>query len=213
MIIVKIKRFVGMGMLMFLVSQCAVRYRPIEPEKLEYDQVFENDEIKLSYRYDALTYRGNHKLAKFEKRHGLRVVAAAFTNKSTRTFNIDRDIDIFTDEEDPYYLDGITAATRLQQHTRVYLFYSLLLYAKFDCEGRGLNCVPTYVIPVGLPLTVYNMIKAKRANKDMAKEFEKYSVFTRDIEPGQTVYAIMCFEFEGEEKLPLQIQVRENSKL
>ncbi|MEJ0034360.1 MAG: hypothetical protein WDO15_30285 [Bacteroidota bacterium] len=191
MIIVKIQRVVGMAMLMFLVSQCAVKYRPIEPEKVEYDQVFENDEIKLSYRYDVLNYRGNPKLAKFERRTGLRVVAAAFTNKSTRTFNIDRDIDIFTDEEDPYYLDGITAAKRLQQHTRVYLFYSLLLYAKFDCDGRGLNCVPTYVIPAGVPLTVYNMMKAKKANRDMSKEFEKYSVFTRNIEPGQTVYAIL----------------------
>jgi hypothetical protein len=210
--VVSMKRILTLVVPILLLTQCAVRYKPIDPEKVQYDQMFENDEIKLAYRYNALEYRGNHKLAKFERKNNLRIVAAAFTNKSTRTFNIDRDLDIFTNEEDPYYLDGLTAAARLQQHTRAYLLYSLLIYAKFDCDGRGLNCVPTYVVPVGVPVTVYNMIKAKKANKEMSKEFSKYSVFTRDIGPGQTVYAIMCFEFEGAEVLPLQISIRENSK-
>lgn len=207
------KRFFCLTLLMFLVSQCAVRYKPIEPEKVTYDQVFETEEVRLAYRYDALDYRGNHKLGKLEKRHGLRIVAAAITNKSTRTLNIDRDIDLFTDEEDPYYIDGLTAANRMQQRTRTYLFYGLLIYAKFDCEGTGLNCLPTYFLPFGLPVAAFNMIKAKRANKQMAKEFEKYSVFTRDIEPGQTVYAILALEFEGTGNLPLQLSIRENSKM
>lgn len=207
------KRFFTLMALIFLHSQCAVRYKPIQPEKMEYDQVFEDENVKMSYRYDALDYRGNHKLAKIEKRNGLRIVAAAITNKSTRTLNIDRDIDLFTDAEDPYYVDGITAASRMQQRSKSYLLYSLLVYAKFNCDGRGLNCVPSYVVPFGIPIAVYNMLRAKKANKAMSKEFEKYSMFTRDIAPGQTVYAILALEFEGKETLPLQLTIRENSKL
>jgi hypothetical protein len=211
--VVKMKRFVTLGLMVFLLVQCAVRYKPIEPEKVKYDEVFEDDDVRMAYRYDALNYRGNHKLAKMEKRQKLRIVAAAITNKTTRTLNIDRDMDIFTDEEDPYYLDGLTAANRMKQHTRTYLFYGLLLYAKFDCEGTGLNCLPTYIIPAGIPIAAFNMIRANKANKEMIHEFEKYSVFTRDIEPGQTVYAILALEFEGAETLPLQITIRENSRM
>ena len=207
------KRFFTLALMMFLLAQCAVRYKPIEPEKVEYNQVFESEEVRLAYRYDALDYRGNHKLARSEKRHGLRIVAAAITNKTTRTLNIDRDIDLFTDEEDPYYVDGLTAATRLKQRTRTYIFYGLLIYAKFDCEGTGLNCVPTYIVPFGLPIAAFNMLRANKANKEMVKEFEKYSVFTRDIEPGQTVHAILALEFEGTGNLPLQLSIRENSRM
>ncbi|MEI9917944.1 MAG: hypothetical protein WDO14_03970 [Bacteroidota bacterium] len=207
------KRLLTLGILTLLLTQCAVRYKPIEPEKVEYDQFFENEAVKLSYRYNALYYRGNYKLARLEKRSGLKIIAAAITNKSTRTLNIDRDLDIFTDEEDPYYIDGVTAAKRMSQHPRAYLFYSLLIYAKFDCEFHGLNCAPRYIIPAGVPIAIYNLYRAKNANKHMSAEFEKYSVYTRDIEPGQTIYAILALEFEGKEMLPLQIEVRENSKM
>jgi len=207
------KRFATLALMTFLLAQCAVRYKPIEPEKMEYDQVFENDDIRLAYRYDALDYRGNHKLAKIEKKKGVRIVAAAITNKTTRVLNIDRDMDLFTDAEDPYYMDGSTAATRLQQRTKTYLFYGLLLYAKFDCESLGLSCTPSYIVPFGIPIAAFNMLRAHKANKEMMKEFEKHSVFTRDIGPGQTVYAILALEFEGTETLPLQISIRENSKM
>jgi hypothetical protein len=210
--VVPMKRSITLA-LMFLLSQCAVRYKPIEPEKIKYEEVFENEDVRLAYRYDALDYAGNHKLWKLEKRQSLRIIAAAITNKTTRTLNIDRDMDLFTDEEDPYYVDGATAAARIQQRTRTYLFYGLLIYAKFDCEGVGLNCLPTYIVPVGVPIAAFNMIRAKKANKEMVKEFEKYSVFTRDIEPGQTVYAILALEFEGTETLPLQMTIRENSRM
>jgi hypothetical protein len=198
---------------MLLLTQCAVRYRPIDPESVVYEQVFENDDIKFSYRYDALGYRKNRKLARLEKSNHMRIVAAKITNKTTRTLNIDRDIDLFTDAEDPYYVDGITAAARIHQRTNAYLFYALLLYPKFDCEGRGLNCKPRYIIPVGLPIAAFNMLRANKANKAMTKEFEKYSVYTRDIAPGETVYAIMALEFEGNETLPLQLSIREHSKM
>jgi len=211
--VVKMKNFVALVALMLLVTQCAVRYKPIEPENLKYEEVYETDEIRFAYRYDALDYRGNHKLGRIEKRENLRIVAAAITNKSTRTLNIDRDIDLFTDEEDPYYVDGIAAATRMQQRTRTYLFYGLLLYARFDCEAPGLNCTPSYIVPAGVPVAAFNMIRANKANKDMKKEFEKYSIYTRDIQPGQTVYAILALEFEGKETLPLQMSIRENSKM
>jgi hypothetical protein len=207
------KRFITLVLTALLLTQCAVRYKPVDPEKVVYEQVFESEDIKLAYRYDVLSYRKNRKFARTEKRVGLRVIAAEITNKTTRTLNIDRDMDLFTDQEDPYYVDGHTAAARMHQKVNTYLFYGLLIYPQFDCEERGLNCKPTFILPFGLPVAAFNMIKAHRANKAMTKEFEKYSIYTRDIAPGQTVYAILALEFEGSGNLPLQLTIREHSKM
>ena len=201
------KRFV---LLAFILTQCAVSYKPIEPEKVEYEAVSENDDLRFAYRYDVLYYRHNPKLAKFEKTRGVRIVAAQITNKTNRTLNFARDMDLFTEEgEYPYTVDPATAAKKFSQQPAPYLLYGLLFYAKVDCEGVGLDCKLSKIIPFGLGIGVVNMIIASRANHAVKKEFEQYSIENRNIAPGETVYAILALEVEDTGYSPLQLELRE----
>lgn len=203
------KRSVLLILCASMLAQCAVRYKPIKPESVAYDAVAETADIKFSYRYDVLAYRGNTRLAKYQGTQRVRIIAAEITNKTTRTLNIARDMDLFTEAgEFPYRMDNRTAAKNLSQPVAQYLLYGLLFYTKVDCEELGRDCQFSNFIPFGFGIAAVNMIVANKANKDLRKEFEKYNIENRDIAPGQTVYAILALEIEDKEYSPLKLEIR-----
>ena len=56
-----------------LFSGCAMYYRPISPEKLNYNILEKNDGIEFSYRYDVLKERGNKKMGKKELKSSVKI--------------------------------------------------------------------------------------------------------------------------------------------
>lgn len=191
-------------------AQCAVRYKPINPESVAFDAVEETDDIRFAYRYDVLAYRGNTRLAKYQETKGARIIAVQITNKTDRPLNIARDMDLYTEAgEYPYQMDIKTAAKNFSQPVAQYLLYGLLFYAKIDCEELGRDCRFSKVIPFGLGIAAVNMIIANKANREMREEFQEYNIESRDIAPGQTVYAILALEIEDKEYSPLKLELRE----
>jgi hypothetical protein len=204
------KRFFLLAFCASFFTQCAVTYKPIKPETVVFDAVDENDDLKFAYRYDALQNSGNSRLAKSQDKLGIRIIVAQITNKTGRTLNIARDMDLFTEAgEYPYLTDVKTRVKRFSQPVAPYLLYGLLFYAKLDCEEVGRDCRFSNIIPFGLGIAAVNMIIAGKANHDLKKEFEQYNIENRDIGPGQTGYAILALEIEDREYSPLKLELRE----
>lgn len=203
------KRFLLLLFCASVLAQCAVRYKPVNPETVAYDGLEENDDLRFAYRYDVLKYRRNFKLARYQEDLGAMVIAVQITNKTSRPLNIARDMDLFTEEgEYPYTMAGGKAIKELSQPVGPYLFYGLIVYARFDCEDVGRDCGVSHVIPVGLGFAAFNMIRAHKANRALEKEFKQYDLENLEIAPGQTVYGIVALELEepGFPRLKLELR-------
>ena len=100
------KSFLPLGILIFLFSQCASIYHPIDPPKVAYSFEQENNEdLSFSYKYDVLAQSGNRKYSRKEKHHGFSVVSVRLRNNTNRTLSFARDIDLFIlFKEDKYTL-------------------------------------------------------------------------------------------------------------
>jgi len=111
------------------------------------------------------------------------------------------------------YLDGITAACACSNVKNISSFIALLLYAKFDSNPGGSTVHLATLVPIGVPISVYNILRAKEGNKAMSKEFEKYSVFTVTSSPAKPYMLSSPWNSKAPKKSPLQISIRENSKM
>jgi hypothetical protein len=188
-----------------LLMQCASTYHPIDPPTVEYTVHDENDDVDFSYRYDVLTYRGNRKYPKKEKRYGFNIVAAEITNKTPRTLNFVRDLELYTQRGTVFAAENEYTAKTIHQPVAIYLLYGLLYYTSFECSGN--DCHVTSFIPFGLGIAAGNMIVAGAANAKMKEEFNAYSPHAKNIGPNETVHVILAIRDMG--FAPLKMRVRE----
>ena len=172
---------------------------------MEYIVHEDNDDIQFSYRYDVLTYRGNRKYPKREKKHGFNILAARITNNTARTLNFVRDLELYTQRGTVFPAENEYTAKAIHQPVAIYLLYGLLYYSVTECSGT--NCRTTAFFPFGLGIAAGNMIVAGSANSRMKEEFNKYSPHTKDIGPGETVHVIIAVRDLG--FAPLKLRVRE----
>lgn len=185
--------------------QCASSYRPIDPPNVEYLVHEDNDDIEFSYRYDVLEYRGNRKYPKREKKHGFNILSARITNKTNRTLNFVRDLELYTQRGTVFPAENEYTAKTIRQPVAIYLLYGLLTYSTTECTNG--NCKTTAFIPYGLGIAAGNMIVAGSANAKMKTEFNQYSPHSKDIAPGESVYVILAVRDIG--FAPLKLKVRE----
>jgi hypothetical protein len=189
-----------------LLSGCASIYRPITPNTLEYVTENSNNDVDFWYRYDVLAYRGNKKYVKKERKHGFNIVAVKITNNTSRTLNFVRDLELGVSRGPLFPTENDYAARTMRQGVFIYLLYGLLSYSEQECNSATGECVTVRFIPWGLALAGGNMIVASSSNTKLKQEFNDFSLYTKDIKPGETVYGIVSLRDIGFQPLSLKLK-------
>jgi hypothetical protein len=195
--------------LLALLSGCASIYRPITPNTLEYVTENSNNDVEFWYRYDVLAYRGNKKYVKKEHKHGFNVVAVKITNNTTRTLNFARDLELGVSRGPVFPAENEYTARTLRQGVAIYLLYGLLGSGRVECDNSTGECRTVSYIPWGLALAGGNMIVAGSSNAKLKQEFNDFSLYTKDIKPGETIYGIVSLRDMGFQPLSLKLKKQE----
>jgi len=169
---------------LLLFGQCAAVYHPIDPPTVEYSSMQEDDrDLSFSYQYDVLAKRGNKKYSKKEKKHGFSIIAVEVTNNTDRELNFARDIDLLIQRGTVYPAENEYTAHTIRQKIGLFLLYGLVYYSETDCNSKS-GCRTTTFIPFGLGIAAGNMIVGGTSNTKLKEEFNKYSLYTKNIAPG-----------------------------
>lgn len=202
----KLSTLVISVLVVLLLASCASSYKPINPHSLVFDMK-DNENVGFGYRYDVLTYRGNKKYAKREPKKHIRLVAVKIENRTDKPLKIGENYNIYAGQNLVFPIDSDIVHKELKQGTLIYLLYSLIWLNKTECDEFG-NCQTTAIFPIGVPITVGNMVVAGSANKQFATELLSNSITTKVIAPGETAHAIIGIpdaQFQ-----PLSIKLKES---
>lgn len=192
-------------LLAILGSSCAAIYKPIAPETVEYNSNNPSEGVNFSYRYDVLAYRGNNRYSKKERKNGFSVVAVKITNHTDAPINFARDLELGISRGPIYPAESQTAAETMRQKVWLHLLWGLLVYTETECDPYG-YCEYTTYIPFGLAIAGINIGLASSSNQRMKAEFAKYSLYNKDIAPGETVYGIIPLRDIGFQPLSIRIK-------
>ena len=102
---------------------------------------------------------------------------------------IGENYNIYAGQNQIFPMDADIVHKELKQGILIYLLYSLIWLNKTECDTYG--CESTPVFPIGIPITVGNMVVAGSANKQFATELLSNDLKKMEIAPGETKYAII----------------------
>jgi len=191
--------------LIFIFSGCASLYKPIEPQKLSYQNSNSNNDIELAYKYDVLREKKNKKYAKKEFKHNLNVVAVKITNNSDTTIVIGDNAVFFAGSTMINPVDPLLVKKMLQQSVAGYLPYLLFAPLNFTLESENTGVISVNIgMLLALGLTGGNMLVANSANKAFYKELQLYNLAGKKILKGETVYGIVGVQNTGFSPITLQ---------
>jgi hypothetical protein len=206
-----LKKIPHLLLLAMLASSCASIYKPIAPETVEYATNNPAKDIDFWYRYDVLAYRGNNRYSKKERKNGFSVVAVKITNHTSEPINFARDLELGISRGPVYPAESETSAEHIRQKVWLHLLWGLLAYTETECDAYG-YCHYTTYIPFGLAIAGINIGIASSSNSKLKQEFRKYSLYNRDIAPGETVYGIIPLRDIGFQPLSLRIKPKKTDE-
>ncbi|SMG48802.1 hypothetical protein SAMN05661096_03523 [Marivirga sericea] len=179
----------------FILSGCAVSYKPIHPVSLNYDSHQSEDGVELSYKYDVLRQNGNKKYAKKEDKRGVKLIALKITNNSQSAVNLGKNLTLYSGNNQIRPMEPMIIKESIKQIVPGYLPYLLLTFVNLTTTKEQNGIIEQNVIPIGLVLgpgiTVGNMLIAGDANTKLLDELRLYNLIGKDIKPGETVYGII----------------------
>ncbi len=185
---------------------CAASYRPIEPEKLVFSSQESDKGVNFGYRYEVLSFRGNKKSAKKERKKNVLVVALKIENNSGIGLKLGENFNIYSGDNHIYPMEPETVFKELRQTVPVYLLYSLVVLNKVECDDLTGRCTSSLLFPIGIPIAVGNMLVAGSANKNFLNELTRYNLYNKEIAPGEVVYALIGIPDTGFQ--PLKVEVK-----
>ncbi|NDP23095.1 MAG: hypothetical protein GZ091_18740 [Paludibacter sp.] len=174
------------------LSSCAMYYRPIMPQKTNYNVKELQNGVEISYRYDVLRERGNKKMSKREEANGIKIVSVKLTNTTDSVLQIGTDIEFYT---------GITSLNLLEpEQTKKLVKQSIIGYAPYfigvlgksniTYNGQTVSSFPFHWFLWG-GIAVGNMLVANAANNNLLKELQIYNITNKEIGAHETVYGII----------------------
>ncbi len=93
----------------------------------------------------------------------------------------------------------------LKQGCAIYLLYSLIWYSQYKCDPFK-GCETTLVLPVGVPITIGNMLASSGANNQFRNELLTNNLLIKEINPGETAYAIVGISDSGFQPLMIKLK-------
>jgi hypothetical protein len=185
-----------------ILAGCASSYSPINPRDLIYD-VRSSDSVGFGYRYDVLTFRGNNKYAKREPKKNIRLVAVKIENKSGIVMKLGETFNLYAGQNLVQPIAPEIVHQQLKQGCAIYLLYSLIWFSQSSCGPSG--CETTLVFPIGVPITIGNMIVSGNANGQFKNELLINNLTQKQINPGETAYAIVGISDSGFQPLSIKL--------
>ena len=192
-----------------ILSGCAASYTPIRPEARKYTDSYHSPDssITYAYKYDVLSIMGNKRYSKKEQKAGFSVLAVRIQNNTDSAIKFSS-LKVFHGNKEVIPLNNLAAANKVKQGVIPYVLYSLLvLYVNQGTRIENGRIEQDYMtIPIGIPIAVGNMVGAGAANTNLRKEFLKYDISSKSINPNETVYGIMVLQ--GLDHQPLRFESR-----
>lgn len=187
--------------ILIFFSSCATSYRQVRPERFTYTNVNKTEELDFYYRYDVMERIGNKRIAKKERKKGLRIVAIQIKNNSEASLTF-KDLKIMAGDREIIPADMTTVHKQLNQNVAPYILYSVISLNQTDPVTRQ----TTVVFPIGIFVGAYNMIMAGVANHSFKKEVINKDIRYIVVPPGETRHALMAIAIL--EPLALRAEVR-----
>lgn len=205
----KLFKFILFILAISSLTNCASRYKMIEPKTINYVSKNESNSVTFEYKYDLL----EKKYEKKEIKKGVKVVAVKVTNNSNRDLVFGRDFTLtYANGEDIHVLENEKAFTTLKQSAASYLWYLLLTPVNFytsETNSRGFQ-ENTSSTPVGLVLgpglAAGNMIAAGSANKKFKRELSDYNIYGTTIKQGETKHGLISVKTNTFDTLKLKME-------
>jgi hypothetical protein len=181
-----------------LLSGCAMFYRPISPDKINYNILEKQNGVEFSYHYDILKNRGNKKMAKKEMYSGLKIVAVKITNNTDSSICIGSNYAFFTGTNIVTPLPPVIIKNAVKQSVIGYLPYFIGALGNSNVTYNG-RVVSTFNFGIILwpAIAIGNMVTASTANANLLKELYKYDLTGKKINPGETVFGIIGIQDSG----------------
>lgn len=176
-----------------ILTGCASIYRPLNParENLTFSQ--SNDCLTYSYKYDMLAIANNRKYDRKARARGIQLVIAEITNNTSQPISFRDNLLMYMGNQQLTPIEPLLVYKKVHQTIPGYLAYLLLWITIYDENGKG------PVIPIGLPIFLFNTALALSANSAFRTELVNNDLTSVQIAPGQTRRGILCFysEFSG----------------
>jgi hypothetical protein len=178
-----------------LLSGCATRFSEFSPSTFSYKSSSTVDSLEYSLCFNILEKTGNTRYSKIEKKKNLELVAVRVVNHSSSPlmlteenfkflsggFNI-----VYVTPED-YYL-------QVKRHPGYYFFWLFAnpSYTKTTVTSGGYGSPHVnqkiIVIPLGIPIAIYNYALARNSNNHFRKNLQEYALLKKTLQPEEIVY-------------------------
>ncbi|MGA1867209.1 MAG: hypothetical protein ACMUJM_01555 [bacterium] len=186
---------------LFLAIGCSHSYKALDLSKLPYSEPDIQDNVELSYYPAALS----HKYGEKAQQRGISVIGVHVTNKTGSTLTIrDENLRITANDVPVTMLSAQAASYELKQLVWPYILYSPLFITINKSDDSQNDGDSGTFIPIGIPISLFNMMRAWRANKNLEKDFTSKELRGAQIAPGETVDGLVFLRDVTDKKVKFQ---------
>jgi hypothetical protein len=179
---------------LMLLSSCAASFTSLNPKSFYYSNTTITDSVKLSYKYNVLTERGNKKYAKKELKMGVKITAIKIVNNGNETLKYGENFKFVSGDKDVIPLDPLTTFQKVKQKTTSHLWYLLMLPLQLNIVTPTSKDSYPIGLVVGPGLAIGNLLYASSSNSKFKEELLQYDVLGKDIKPGETGTFLLSFQ-------------------
>jgi hypothetical protein len=183
-------RVILVAMAIVALSGCAATYKPIVPSTLQYD-AREGENFSFAYRYGVLSFKGNKRYAKREPRKMVHVVAVEIANNTGKSLKLGENFMLYSGDNPIYPMEPAMVHKDLRQRLGLYLLYSLITFSTYETDPYTGLQTTTATYPIGIPITVGNMVVVGSANKQFKAELMSGNLINREIKDGEIAYGLI----------------------
>lgn len=186
--------------IVLMSCSCAVSHKPISLNNIEtIDNIRYSEEIIITYSdTNILLNSDNSRYAKKARRKNLQIIPICIQNNSSDTFFIENNhTDVFIDFEPVLILKKEDYYKKIKQHPVYYtivIFIAIVYY--FPPTNMGIQFFPQNPTGLFIPWGIWNIIKAKKANKLLFIDLEKFDLSNKKIPPGESLCGFICVKSE-----------------
>lgn len=189
------KNYFPIFILIVLLSSCASKYNFIQDPQRNYTSFTTSENgIKTWYEPHVLVAVENKKQARKETKNNISVVAVKIENGLGKTLIPGQNCRFYQEDLPLYLFNTAESFKLLKQKWPYHLFYLGLTPFSGTLMIGGFYAAGPVGIVLGPGLSLYNSLKASKANKRLMADLKNNSLLNREIKPGETVSGIIVFD-------------------
>ena len=173
---------IGLVLISWL-SSCAAPYRTMNLYNVPYQNLEEQNQVEVSYRYFVLSQQNNRKYANRETKNQTYLAAVQVTNTGDTPITFGENATLVPTEEDKRILPPEGMFASLKQRGGWHAFY--LAFGLIDFTFNG-EAIPYSGLILGAVLSGGNLVVASTANQQFKSDLELKYHEGQTVDPGQT---------------------------